>query len=249
MTPMDGYRIGPYLGVLGGMGPLATADFLKKLAKLTPADTDQAHVPVIARSVPQIADRSAAILGIGPSPLTALIQGVRELCAAGASLIAIPCNTAHFWYDEIQALSPIPILHIVDAVAEHLSSTGGQRSPGILATEGMLQTEIYAARLTTPSITKVIYPTSNDIEALLKPGIAAVKAGDIDYGKSCFLAASQRLQTQGADSIVMGCTEIPVALSAEDTPELELIDSTTCLARACVARWQQTQQPFASKAS
>ena len=89
------------LGVLGGMGPLATVDFLSKLIAETPAERDADHVPVLVYSVPQIPDRPAAILAGGASPLPEMLNGLRTLKAAGAACIAIPCNTAHYWYDAL----------------------------------------------------------------------------------------------------------------------------------------------------
>lgn len=108
------------LGVLGGMGPLATADFLAKLTRLTPASVDQDHIPAVIYSATQTPDRSASITGRGPSPRQALTEGARFLAENGAACIAIPCNTAHFWYGDIQRSVDIPILHIVDAVCERV---------------------------------------------------------------------------------------------------------------------------------
>src|SRR4051812_14632246 len=101
------------LGVLGGMGPLATVDFLKKLIEETPATRDQDHVPVVVYSVPQIPDRPGAILEATESPLPAMLEGVRVLKGAGAAALAIACNTAHYWYDELSA-EGVPVVHIAD---------------------------------------------------------------------------------------------------------------------------------------
>src|SRR6186713_3023570 len=99
------------LGVLGGMGPLATVDFLKKLIEETPASRDQEHVPVIAYSVPQIPDRPSAIIGQGESPLPQMLEGIHTLKRADAKAVAIACNTAHFWYDDLVRQGGLPILH------------------------------------------------------------------------------------------------------------------------------------------
>src|SRR3954471_9827880 len=114
---MDKQR--PLLGVLGGMGPLATVDFLAKLIEETPAKGDPDHVPVIVYSVPQIPDRPGAILENTESPLPAMLEGVRHLKRGGATLIAIACNTAHFWYDALSA-EGVPIAHIADATCDDL---------------------------------------------------------------------------------------------------------------------------------
>src|SRR5215207_1044646 len=110
------------LGVLGGMGPLATVDFLRKLIEETPAARDEDHLPVIAWSVPQIPERPAAITGNGESTLPALLDGIRTLKDAGAIVIAIPCNTAHYWYDDIVREGGLPIVHIADAALDELKA-------------------------------------------------------------------------------------------------------------------------------
>ena len=106
------------IGVLGGMGPLATIDFMHKLLAATPADADQDHVPVIVSSIPQVPDRAAAFRGEGVSPLAAMIASGRRLVRAGAALVLMPCNTAHLWFDEVQGALGVPMLHLVDAALE-----------------------------------------------------------------------------------------------------------------------------------
>ncbi len=114
----------PTLGVLGGMGAMATVDFLRKLVEATPAERDQEHIPLIVRFCPEVPDRAAALAGSGPSPQPALVAAAVELAAAGAQALAIPCNTAHYWYDALCAAVPIPILHIVDAALAELQRRG-----------------------------------------------------------------------------------------------------------------------------
>src|SRR5208283_405759 len=97
------------------MGPAATADFLAKLVRLTPARRDQEHIPIVLYCQPQTPDRGAAILAGGVSPLPHLLQGVRRLTEAGAQVLAIPCNSTHHWFEQLQAACPVPILHIADA--------------------------------------------------------------------------------------------------------------------------------------
>ena len=115
------------LGVLGGMGPLATVDFLKKLIEETPATRDQDHIPAIAYSVPQIPDRPPAIVGNGDSPFPHMLAGIHTLRHAGATTIAIACNTAHFWYDDLLQQGGVPILHIADAACADFAALEIQR--------------------------------------------------------------------------------------------------------------------------
>ena len=104
-----------WLGVLGGMGPLATAAFLAKLALATPARVDQEHIPVLVYGDCATPDRTAAALARGASPLPQLLRGAGFLARQGVAAIAMPCNSAHCWYDELAAAVDRPVLHIVDA--------------------------------------------------------------------------------------------------------------------------------------
>lgn len=228
----------PYLGILGGMGPQATADFFLKIIAATPATKDQEHLPIIIRSVPQIPDRSTAIMGSGASPLPALIQGVKELCSAGATAIAIPCNTAHYWHSELAEISTVPIFHIADTVANYFTISDSAETVGILATEGTIEAGIYQKRLTGPQIENVITPSEVEIQKLISPGIAAVKAGDLANAEELLTEAAKSLRERGATSIIMACTEIPIVLE-QQTDDFSLIDATNCLAEYCVSWWNE----------
>lgn len=215
-----------YLGVLGGMGPEATADFYLKLISATAASTDQEHVATIIRSVPQIPDRSAAISEKAESPLPALSSGIRELISSGAKAIAIPCNTAHFWYEDLVAISTVPVFHIVDTVRERLETNARTGPVGLLATAGTIEGKIYQNRLGGQSGYKVVVPEEEDQKKLVSPGIAAVKAGDLIAGADLLSKAARRL------------TEIPIVLGPKSDVGMPLIDATDALARHCVEWWR-----------
>lgn len=117
----------PSRNVLGGMGPLATTDFLRKVIDATPASKDQDHIPVVVWSVPQIPDRSASIFGSGESPWPTIREGVRRLEQVGAGCIAFACNTAHCWYEELRKGCGVLLLHIGDTAAERLVERGAAR--------------------------------------------------------------------------------------------------------------------------
>ncbi|MGE0093535.1 MAG: aspartate/glutamate racemase family protein [Alphaproteobacteria bacterium] len=224
------------LGVLGGMGPLATADFMRKLTELTPASRDQDHIPAVVYSNPQVPDRSTAIMGKGESPLPALLEGIARLQSAGAEAIAIPCNTAHYWYDEMAAASRVPILHIVGGVCDVLRGKGiDGGAVGVMGTAGTLHTGIYQGYLQRSGYTCVL-PSEAEMAELVMPGIVSVKAGDLAAAKRVLGDAARRLGDRGARMIVLGCTEIPLAL-ADASPEAtaRYVDSTAALAQACVA--------------
>ena len=226
------------LGVLGGMGPLATADFYEKLIARTPAARDQEHVPVVVYAVPQVPDRTEALLRGGPSPLPALLAGLRTLVAAGAQAIAIPCNTAHAWYDELAAESPIPILHIADAAADAAARIAGAGARlGLVATAGTLAGGFYLRRLASRGF-DCATPSKAEMNALVSPGIAAVKAGDLDAGGRLLEQAVDALLARGAAAVILGCTEVPVALDRLGSPlRSRCVDATASLAGRCVEWW------------
>ena len=200
------------IGVLGGMGPMATVDFMRKIILLTPASRDQDHLPVIAYSVPQVPDRSAAIVEATQSPLPAMIQGLQTLVRAGAGCIAIPCNTAHHWYDDLARESSVPVLHIVDATGAAMERLGVDDGPvGLLATAGTLDAGIYQARLASRGY-ECILPGDGDMETLVTPGIGLVKAGQVAQAEELLRAAADNLLGRGAGAVLLRCTENAVGL-------------------------------------
>ena len=236
------------LGVLGGMGPLATLDFMHKLLAATPAATDQEHVPVVMSSIPQVPDRTAAFRGEGASPLPAMIASGRRLVDAGAGLIVIPCNTAHLWYEPVRQALGLPMLHLVDAALEDaLACTGPGGHIGLLATDATIASGLYLNRGPAGAGGPAIHwllPTASEMVEQVMPGIAAVKAGDRVRAAALLGATAQALARRGAQALVLGCTEIPLVLTGDDAP-VPLIDATAALARRSVA-WSLAQRAAGS---
>jgi aspartate racemase len=222
------------LGVLGGMGPMATVDFLAKLVRATPAGRDQDHIPTLVCSAVDIPDRADAILGTGPDPLPAMRAALARLEAGGATRIAIPCNTAHHWHAALQAGTGLPILHIVDAVAETLARTGIETGGrvGLLATDGTLRAGLYRERLARREI--ACRAPGPEGQAAVTAAIRLVKAHRVAEARPLLEAQVRALSEAGCDRVVMACTEIPIALAGSDPSGL-LVDATEALARACVA--------------
>lgn len=223
----------PPIGILGGMGPLATLDFMHKVLAATPARCDQDHLPLLVCSIPQIPDRTAAFLGEGVSPLPALVASGRRLAEAGARLLVMPCNTAHLWFEPLQAALGLPMLHLVDAaLAEAARQTPTEGAIGLLATRATLESGLYVRR--AGASTRWQLPTPDELTRWVMPGIQAVKAGDLAQGAACLGQAARALADRGARTLVLGCTEIPLVLDA-DRAGLPVIDATAALARATVA--------------
>lgn len=228
------------VGILGGMGPLATVDFMSKLIAHTPAKQDQDHIPVLVSSIPQVPDRTLAFRGEGDSPLSAMLENANRLTAAGAQGVVITCNTAHLWFDEIQKAINLPMIHIVDAAIEKAVEKVGENPVlGLLATDATLASGLYINRVVKNSLgeriqVRWLLPTAVEMNKFVMPGILAVKAGKISEGEQLLARAGSCLKQRGANALVLGCTEIPIVLTGESL-DLPLIDATDALAEKSVA--------------
>lgn len=222
------------LGVLGGMGPLASAEFMRALTLETPAERDQDHIPTVLWSDPRVPDRTLARNHGGEDPLPWLLRGIRGLEAAGCGAVAIPCNTAHGWYDAMKAATVLPILHIVDAAAEDLRAQGVALGRiGLMGTAATLAMRLYEERL--PGY-EVITPDAEEMRGLVSPAIAEVKANRVQAAYAPLAEMAARLQARGAQAVVLGCTEIPLGVAAGPALPFPVVDTVAALARAAI-RW------------
>lgn len=227
----------PKLGVLGGMGPLATVDFLAKLVAATPARRDEDHIPVVVWSVPQIPERVPAIEGRGASPLPAMLEGLHGLRACGATLAAIACNTAHHWHEALARDGGLELLHIAEAAAEALAGqVPEQARVSLLATRGTHLAGFYSPRLARWRLHALPFDPGLQTRCL-DPAIAAVKAGDVETAQGFAREALARELDRGAQALLLGCTELPIAFSQVDGAGLTIVDATEALAQACVRAW------------
>ena len=225
------------LGVLGGMGPLASAHFMTRLTLLTPAERDQDHIPAILWSDSRIPDRGAARRHEGPDPLPALVRGLQGLEAAGCGAIAIPCNTAHGWFDGMQAATPLPILHIIDAAAQDLRRQRIVPGPiGIMGTATTLAMRLYQDRLEAQGW-PCLQPDDAEMARLVTPAINAVKSNRVSDAYAPLAEMVTLLRARGATAVVLGCTEIPLGIQAGQWEMLgvPLVDTIDALARAAIA--------------
>jgi aspartate racemase len=230
----------PIIGVLAGMGPLAGADFLARLTLAhAAAQRDQDHPECVLFSATQVPDRTKAALDGGETPLPALLRGLRLLEAAGAGCIAIPCNSAHVWFEPMQAATALPILHIVDAAAAALPACA--RTIGLMGTRATLRLALYQRRLGARGLV-CITPTEVEMAEAVVPAIAAVKANDIAAATTPLLAVARSLAARGAEAVVLGCTEIPLALRGECIA-VPMVDTVDALARAALAWWRDQTSP------
>ena len=225
------------LGVLGGMGPLASAHFMTRLTLLTTAERDQDHIPAVLWSDPRVPDRGAARAGTGADPLPALVRGLRGLEAAGCGAVAIPCNTAHGWIDGMRAATRLPILHIIDAAAADLRRQGvAPGAVGIMGTAATLDMRLYQDRLEALGW-PCLQPDDAEMARLVTPAIAAVKANRVAEAYAPLAEMVGLLRDRGAGAVVLGCTEIPLGIQAGpwDTLGVPVVDTIDALARASIA--------------
>jgi aspartate racemase len=229
------------LGILGGMGPAATVDLVAKLIRLNPVARERDHLPAIVVSDPRVPDRVAPILeGRGPSPLPAMREGIRRLERAGASCVAIPCHTAHAWYEQLAAGTELPILHIVDSALAELKRLAVPAGPlGLLATAATLEAGLYQERLAAAGHPALLPAPAIMAESVL-PAIALVKRGRAAEAAPLLERAVEHLTAAGAGRVLLACTELPLAFAP--APHPACIDATEALARSCLAWWRGRQR-------
>lgn len=214
------------LGVLGGMGPAATLDFLQKLQAYTPAETDQDHIRVLVDINPKVPDRNAP--GSLAGPVLAEMAGA--LRGAGAEVLAIACNTAHAYAGLIQRASGLPLIDMIETGAAAAARSGAMRV-GVLGTRGALK--LYREYLAAQALGLVSLPADRQ-EAFMQ-ALYRIKGGDTGpETRAAMRGLAQELIAQGADAIIAGCTEVPLVLAADDL-KVELFDPGDLLARRCVA--------------
>ena len=226
------------IGVLGGMGPEATAHFFSLIIRHTAAAKDQDHVPVLIYNLPQIPERTPAILGRGPSPVPLLRKGVLTLARAGVDFIVIPCVSAHAFLADVRRSSPVPVLSLVEeALAGAKKMNPSLKRVGLLASTGTVQSGLFARPFAAAGI-ETIAPTQKEQARVMDAvfGRGGVKAGLTEgRPRKLVLDIAGRLIRRGAEAIIAGCTEIPLVLRDEDIP-VPLIEPMRAAARAAIAR-------------
>jgi len=220
-------------GVLGGMGPEATVDFMSKVIALTDASCDQDHVRMLVDHNPHVPNRQEAILHGGEDPGPVLADMAADLEASGADFLVIPCNTAYVFEDAILAATHIPLISIIGvSIAAAQEAAPGAERIGVLATDGCLQSGVYQSGLEAAGLTAEL-PTAEELQQLMSL-IKAIKAGKHTEATSHAMAGlAEALASRGAGAIIAGCTEIPLVLD-EDDVSVPLISSTDALAEITV---------------
>ena len=214
------------LGVLGGMGPAATLEFLTRLQAYTPVEKDQDHIRVIADINPRVPDRNVP----GANAGAVLAEMAGALSGAGAQVLAMPCNTAHADAGLIQRASGLPLVDMIGLAAEAAQRTGAMRA-GVLGTKGALR--LYREYLAARAMGLVTLPSESQDGFMVTLG--KIKAGDRSEDvRAQMRGYADELRRQGAEVLIAGCTEAPLVLGKSDV-RLELIDPGDLLAHRAVA--------------
>lgn len=237
----------PILGVLGGVGPLATAYFMEALIKRTHARRDQDHMPMIVFNDPQIPDRTAHILDHSqPDPQPEMVKVARWLEDAGADFLAIPCNTAHYYYSAIQEAVTVPVLNIMaETVAAISAELGPGATVGLLATEGTVSSGVFQAYFEEAGLC-VAVPDAAEQREVSHIIYSQVKANQ-PYDLAGFLGLAEGLHERGCGAVVVGCTELSVIYQDLDARPAWLHDSLDILAESCVRFYERARAEAAAE--
>jgi len=227
------------LGIFGGMGPEATADLYHQIVKLTPAEKDQEHIPTLIYSLPQVPDRMSSIRSGGLEIVPYLVEGVTRLEEAGASFIAISCNTVHYFYDYMQEAVDIPVIHMIRETAEVVKNKYPDRKVvGLLATTGTIESGLYEKELTARGYT-VVVPDDDIEEKNVAQAVLGIKAGvDRKISEDLLAVAGKNVVDKGAQVIVLGCTEIPLAFNP-DRVNVPVVNATKVLAETAIRMYKE----------
>jgi aspartate racemase len=221
------------LGILGGMGPESTLDLFGKIIRLTDAKRDQDHLHIIIDNNTQIPDRTEAIMGIGEDPKVEMIRSAIKLESMGADYIAIACNTAHYYYEDIVKYTKVKVIHMIEELAVYLKANyPHNREYLLLATEGTYKSQIYNNIFEKNGL-KILEPEDRDKKRIMSWAYS-VKSSEISINKDEFEDLVYKY-TKGTNMpVILGCTELPLLVEKLNIKNGIYVDPTWVLAKYCV---------------
>lgn len=220
------------VGIIGGMGPLATADLFTKIINFTDAASDADHIHILIDNNPKTPDRTSAILRGTKSPLPYLVRSAERLQQAGADFLLIPCITSHYFMDALSKEVQVPIVNMIEETAKHLVAQNISKVV-VLATDGTRASGVFDAVFSLYGLS-ILYPNADAQAALMDVIYKGVKAGSKHWDTSFLNAEIERLLVAGAEAVILGCTELPLAAEMYGIAG-RLVNPTDILARAAVA--------------
>lgn len=221
------------IGILGGMGPEATADLFSRIIRATPVKKDQDHPRTIIYSNSKVPDRTPAVLGDGPDPVPEMAKAGRALETAGADFLIMPCNTAHHFIGKLRESVGIPILHMIELTAKKVGhDLPNVKRAGLIATDGTMKSGLYHRSFLEQGI-EIMNPAVDLQRASMKAIYEHIKTGDLEGGREIVLKVASGLLDSGAQAVICGCTEISLVLKDRDIP-VPVIDPLQILAETAV---------------
>lgn len=202
------------IGIIGGMGSLATSDLFNKIVTLTDASNDREHIRIFIDNNSTIPDRTAAILHGGQSPVPAMSDSLAKLESIGADCIIMPCNTAHYFLPELKKRTTLPFVSMIDATALACARDFPGSTAAILATEGTVKSRIYQEVLSERGVA-FLEPDAHELALLMDVIYGGVKAGQPPASyRGALTNVIDSMKHRGADYYILGCTELPIAFSS-----------------------------------
>ncbi|MET0155653.1 MAG: amino acid racemase [Rickettsiales bacterium] len=237
------------LGVVGNMSPAADELFQSYLRVYSEARTDQEHPCVIVAKNPDIPDRTAYIFGEAPDPTDEVAKTIRLLEGAGAGFIAMPCNTVHYCYDAIQSRTALYVLNMVKEATADVLRHGAISRVGLLATAGTIRSRLYHRELEPRGVAVLVPDEENrrrGVHAAIygKDGRGGLKAGEFDRNVEALVDAVGALKKNGAEAVLLGCTELPLAMNRLRSAysDIVFIDPMAVVARRCVSIYRMAER-------
>ena len=219
------------IGIIGGMGPMVTVELFRLIVANTKSSADQDHIHIYIDNNTRIPDRTEAILHGGVSPVPEIVASAKKLEQVGADFLLMPCNTSHYFIDEIQQRISLKIHNMIEETARAVYKAGYKRA-GLLATAGTIQGEIYDKYTERYGI-EILYPDVEEQELLMRFIYSGVKAGDPGFDVSGINRVVDSLTKRGAETMILGCTELPVGKKMYGL-DFSSIDAMETLAKAAV---------------
>ncbi|MFP4082935.1 MAG: aspartate/glutamate racemase family protein [Candidatus Aminicenantes bacterium] len=226
------------IGILGGMGPEATAYFFELIIKKTEVKRDQDHIPVFMYSNPMVPPRTDAFMKKGPSPVPLLVDGLRRLRRAGADFMVMPCVTAHYFLPEVLAQEKFPVVSLIEeSLGWARRNIPRLKTAGLISSTGTLKSRLFHEAFGKNGI-EIMGPEEGEQDKVMEAifGNQGIKAGYTSgEPKKIIIDTARRLIQKGAQAVIAGCTEVPLVLKQEDI-SVPLIEPLSIAAEACILK-------------
>lgn len=221
------------LGIIGGMGPLATADLFYKILSFTDADCDEEHIHILIDNNPKVPDRTKAVLAGSDEPFAYILKTAKRLEDMGADILLIPCNTSHVYYERLCESLRVPVINMIAETARRVAHMGVSKA-GLLATSGTLFARLYDDELEKYGV-EAVRPSKAGQQEIMDMIYCGIKGGSASYDISAVKSELSRMTDGGAETFILGCTELPIAFEKYGI-EFPAVDPTQILAKAGIEK-------------